>query len=186
MNKQIYLFRHGQTDWNLESKMQGHKDIPLNQTGLNEAIELKHKVQAIHKNLSRFDVYSSDLKRAKKTAQIVFPESTIIDDVGLREIHIGEMEGMSRDSVPFAFQKPDPNYRFPGGESISEHSQRVISTVERLAKKSTVPLFISTHGGSMARLLEQAQDYIPKRIINCELVHIEWSESQFYFKEYLT
>ena len=62
----IYYTRHGQTDWNLDYKIQGRKDISLNETGRKEAEELRIKIQDIPLDI----IYSSPLKRAYETAEI--------------------------------------------------------------------------------------------------------------------
>jgi broad specificity phosphatase PhoE len=63
----IYVVRHGQTDWNLEGRFQGRIDIPLNEKGKNQAKKTKEKLEGIE-----FDkVFSSPLKRALETAQII-------------------------------------------------------------------------------------------------------------------
>ena len=186
MNKTIYLFRHGQTDWNLAGKMQGHRDIPLNETGKNEAYQLKEKIDLILKDSFTYEIHSSDLSRAFETAKVSFPDTDIRTNQGLREIDVGDMEEKSRDSVSFSFQNPDPNYRFPGGESIREHRQRIYSTIEEILRTDKEVIFISTHGGSMARFLEQTLNYQPKKIKNCELVHIERIDQEYYFKGYLS
>ncbi len=186
MDKTIYIFRHGQTDWNLAGKMQGHRDIPLNKTGIKEASQLKEKIDLILKDLLTYEIHSSDLSRALETAKASFPETQIKMNQGLREIDVGDLEEKSRDSVSFSFQNPDPSYRFPGGESIGEHRQRVYSTIEEILKTDKEVIFISTHGGSMARFLEQTINYQPKKIKNCELVHIERIDQEYYFKGYLS
>lgn len=86
----IYLVRHGQTDWNLRGIAQGQTDIPLNETGILQAQELRDKVREID-----FDVcYASPLKRAAETAAIVVNKRCEIryDDL-LKERSFGEFEG---------------------------------------------------------------------------------------------
>ena len=63
----LYLARHGKTAWNVEHRSQGWKDIPLNEEGLLQARELAEKL----KNIDFETIYSSDLKRSKKTADII-------------------------------------------------------------------------------------------------------------------
>ena len=63
----IYLVRHGQTDWNIEKKTQGHTDIPLNGTGKRQAEELAEKIA----DLKIDRIISSDLLRARETAEIM-------------------------------------------------------------------------------------------------------------------
>lgn len=64
---EIYIFRHGETDWNKERRFQGHTDIPLNQNGRQQASELALKIRKINPEL----ILTSDLLRAKQTAEIV-------------------------------------------------------------------------------------------------------------------
>ena len=73
MKKEFFLFRHGQTQWNLEKRCQGHTDIPLNETGLQEAREMAGKFSGINLEV----IYSSDLKRAFQTAEILSYEKRI-------------------------------------------------------------------------------------------------------------
>lgn len=86
----IYLVRHGQTDWNLEKRMQGREDVPLNATGRAQAEKLRDKIRGLE-----FDVvYASPLKRAAETAEIAVGDRyEIIYDERLVERSFGEFEG---------------------------------------------------------------------------------------------
>ena len=99
MKKHIYLFRHGQTQWNLLEKMQGHKDIPLDETGLMQAQELCKKIKKLNISTTKISLYSSDLKRALDTAKVVFPDIPIKIHKGLREIDVGDFEGEKRNKM---------------------------------------------------------------------------------------
>ena len=67
MGKNLYIVRHGQTDWNVRQLRQGRTDIELNETGIEQAMELRDKLKSV-----KIDVcYASPLKRAMKTAQII-------------------------------------------------------------------------------------------------------------------
>jgi len=89
----IYIMRHGQTDYNKNKKIQGQIDIPLNEEGIRQAIEARThlKDQTIKK------IYSSDLSRAYKTAQIIneVSQTDILVDIRLRENCFGKLEGTS-------------------------------------------------------------------------------------------
>ena len=77
----IYLARHGQTDWNVEGRMQGGTDIPLNATGRQQAAALKDHLKDV-----RFDaVYSSTLSRSRETAEIVRGQVPLTSLAGLGE-----------------------------------------------------------------------------------------------------
>ena len=91
----LYLVRHGQTDWNKEKRLQGQEDIPLNDFGRHLAKETGIGLRNV-----RFDLcFSSDLKRALETANLILDEGSskvpIIMDKRLKEIAFGEWEGKS-------------------------------------------------------------------------------------------
>lgn len=90
----IYLVRHGQTNWNLEKKTQGHTDIPLNDNGREQAVRVANIIRKYKIDV----IYSSDLLRARETAEIINREFNldIILDNRLREINYGDLEGISR------------------------------------------------------------------------------------------
>lgn len=86
----IYIVRHGQTDWNVNGLMQGNTNIPLNETGIKQACDMKEKLKDV-----KFDLcISSPLERAKKTAEIIVDNkcNIIFDDL-LLERGMGEFEG---------------------------------------------------------------------------------------------
>lgn len=152
---ELWLIRHGETDWNKERRMQGSSDVPLNQTGLEQAERLAARL-----NGNTFDrVYSSDLNRAYTTAQIVCPQSTIIRDARLREINLGRYEGKRWDEVP---QEEQPlmmvwatgpyHQRVPGGESSDDLQVRVKSWLSELPSAERVAAF--THGGTIGATLQ--------------------------------
>lgn len=91
----IYIARHGQTDWNVQHKAQGHTDIPLNDTGKKQAEQLRENIKNI-----RFDaVYASPLKRASETAEIaVGDRNEITYDDRLKERSFGDFEGKEINS----------------------------------------------------------------------------------------
>ena len=98
----IYFVRHGQTAWNVLKIYQGHKDIELDETGLQQAYEMKEKLAGI-----TFDiVFSSPLKRAFKTAQIIYDGKIITDD-RLKERCCGDMEGQYTSQIKIDFADPN-------------------------------------------------------------------------------
>ena len=89
----LYFIRHGQTDWNKDMRMQGQSDIPLNENGRESAIEAGKTLANTHIDLA----FSSPLKRAKETAELVLAgrDIPIIEDKRIEEICFGICEGMS-------------------------------------------------------------------------------------------
>ncbi|RYZ66827.1 MAG: histidine phosphatase family protein, partial [Proteobacteria bacterium] len=122
--KKIWIFRHGETDWNKEGRMQGHIDIDLNETGRAQALALQ---KYFAKN--PVEVFlSSDLKRAKETAEIARGSLQVPHEIDLRqrETNLGQAEGLTKADIaakiaPDAFDtwtSHDPthwDYRFPNG-----------------------------------------------------------------------
>ena len=85
----IYITRHSLTTWNEEKRLQGWKNSDLTKQGLEDAKRLGNYL----KNQSFDGIYSSPLKRAKETAQLIFPNKTIIEDDRLKEMNFGDYEG---------------------------------------------------------------------------------------------
>ena len=93
----IYLVRHGQTDWNTIRRIQGQTDVPLNDIGRHEAFLSGEKLASI-----KIDkIISSDLLRAKETAEIInrFLSRSITFDTRLREINFGDLQGMLSNHI---------------------------------------------------------------------------------------
>jgi len=152
---ELWLVRHGETDWNRRGLIQGDSDIPLNGLGIRQA-------QALEKRIGDevFDaVYASDLLRAQKTAQITFPEADIIFDARLREINLGDFEGRVWADIPegersqIAVWLMGPyDQKVPGGESSDDLQVRVSSWLKSLPEKGRVIAF--AHGGTIAAILQ--------------------------------
>ncbi|MBP3688091.1 MAG: histidine phosphatase family protein [Alphaproteobacteria bacterium] len=153
----LYLMRHGQTDWNLEGRIQGKNDLPLNETGVKQAhkaacnfLELKKAIET---------VYTSDLKRAKKTAEII---SASLDlpmhyTKQLREMDFGKAEGIKGMDLaakfPYIHQafndiKNPERYDigYPMGETVGQVQKRFMKVVQRLWEDGRENVLIVTHG----------------------------------------
>lgn len=87
----LYVVRHGQTEWNIMKKMQGSVDIPLNEKGIEQAYITKKNLE----NISIDIIFCSPLKRAMQTAEVINQDRNleIIYDERLRERNYGEFEG---------------------------------------------------------------------------------------------
>jgi probable phosphoglycerate mutase len=147
----ILLARHGETDWNRENRFQGHADPLLNETGRAQAAELA----AALADESLAAVYSSPLRRAFETAQIVATPHGL-EPVGvdaLREIDVGSWQGLTRAEIEERFPEQfarwlDYEQGWDGGESYEEMGSRVISGLLELAAAHEGERILAvSHGG---------------------------------------
>jgi probable phosphoglycerate mutase len=158
----LFLFRHGETDWNRAGRLQGHTDTPLNATGLAQAKALTERLRP-----HRLDaVVSSDLERAWTTARIVAEGLGVplIREPGLREAQIGEAEGLYWPEVKTRFGETlterwftDDDAAFPGGETGLETRTRGLAALRRFAgEQSYRRIGVSTHGAMVRQLMKHA------------------------------
>jgi broad specificity phosphatase PhoE len=184
----FWLARHGETDWNLEGRFQGQADSPLNATGVEQANELAEMVAG--KGIQA--IYCSDLIRALQTAQIIGERLGLepLIDLRLREIRLGEWEGMQLDDIKATYpeiwdnRRGDPvNAHPPGGENLVELAERVWAAADEIAQQHPGgTILIVAHGVSLACMLCLARDLplgqafqvIPE---NAHPVQVEWREN---------
>ena len=156
----LLLVRHGETDWNLGNRFQGHADPPLNETGRAQARELA----AALADRSFDAVYSSPLRRAFETAEIIAAPHGLqpVPDPGLREVDVGEWQGLTREEVERRF--PEQYRRWLGfgqgwdeGETYDEMGRRVVATLLEIARKHDGETVLCvTHGGPIRAALASA------------------------------
>ncbi len=178
----ICLVRHGETAWNAERRLQGHTDIPLNDTGRAQAAATAGLLAA-----HRFDAaYTSDLARAADTARAI-GERIGLDATpiaALRERHYGAFQGLTYDEAqrlhPEAyshFKARTPDHPLPeGGESLSTFAQRVATALDTLVQRHAgQQILVVAHGGVLdiiyriasGRSLSQTRDFkIPNAALN--------------------
>ncbi len=139
----IYFVRHGQTEWNKIGKMQGHKDIELNAEGKAQAQIVKEKLQGV-----KFDmVFSSPLKRARETAQIISNQDIVIDD-RLIERYNGELEGKFKNEIEVFPDFNNPNDTRFGIESLDSFRGRINSFLTEIMEKyKGKNILVATHAG---------------------------------------
>lgn len=159
----IYFVRHGETDWNVKKKIQGTADIPLNQTGINQAKALAQEL--LEKKLQgEFHVvraYTSPQLRAVKTAEIVAEamgvDSLLLD--GLKEMDLGEWEGSNwdviKDSYGETYERWSENRRYvhmPGGECYDEVLGRTLESLEIILAEETENVLVVSHSAILMAL----------------------------------
>jgi probable phosphoglycerate mutase len=158
---QLLVVRHGETTWNREGRIQGHRDSPLTARGLAQARAVAARVAR-----ERLDaLYASDLGRARQTAEEVAATTAlpIRLDAGLRERAFGILEGKSWDDI--AREHPDdarlllkdPEHQIPGGESLARFRDRVLEALRRVARDAGGgTVVVVTHGGVLGVLYREA------------------------------
>lgn len=145
---ELWLIRHGETDWNAQGRIQGSTDQPLNAQGLAQARRLGARLTH-----ARFDaVYASDLQRAAQTARTALPKAEVRLDARLRELAYGVLEGHTWAEIDpetealVAQWREDPYaHRVPGGESYDDLLRRFEAFRADLPAEGRVAAF--THGG---------------------------------------
>lgn len=181
---ELIFARHGQTDWNLEGKLQGVLDIPLNQTGLNEATTLKESFD--------FDVkyiISSPLKRALKTAEIINEKLglNIELDSRLAERDFGSLAGGKA-----CFVKTMENSGQADGETIETFENKLLDFLESCKDLDDGAYLVTTHGGVIITLLtllsERKLTWDNTPIKNCTVTSLifnkNWSIN--YYNKHIT
>ena len=187
MNK-LVLLRHGQSQWNLENRFTGWKDVPLTEKGINEA---KNAGILIDKNNINFDyIFSSTLNRANKTAEITIKSAGMKQfiknerviftrDQSLNERDYGDLVGLNKaetvkkfgkDQVHIwrrSYETPPPN-----GESLKD----VVERVSPFFNKQILPLLlkeknilIAAHGNSLRAIMIEVGLYKPEEISSIEI-----------------
>jgi 2,3-bisphosphoglycerate-dependent phosphoglycerate mutase len=158
----VLLIRHGETDWNLETRLQGHTDVPLNARGRDQAARLRQAL--VGETLDA--VYSSDLQRALHTAHAVADATgaPLVIDTGLRERAFGCFEGLSLAEVQARWPGPaqrwrrrDPAFGPDGGETLQDFYDRSLAAAERLvAAHPGGSIALVAHGGVLDTLYRAA------------------------------
>lgn len=160
----ILAIRHGETAWNVDTRLQGHLDIPLNNVGLQQA---KHLAQALLHRDAIDAIYASDLSRAHTTALAIAQAvgQPVRVHLGLRERHFGEFQGRTYAEIEtelpeqaWHWRKRTPEWTPPGGgESLTVLRERVIQTVDELAAAHTGQhIVLVAHGGVLDILYRAA------------------------------
>ncbi len=139
----LYIVRHGQTDWNVLGKRQGHVDNPLNETGIKQAKEL----QLLLKDISFDKVFSSPLKRAIDTAKIITNKKIIVDE-RLIERNNGKLEGLTKEQIKKIKDSgnyDDKSYGVETPEEMQNRAERFLKEI--LEKYPNQDILVVTHCG---------------------------------------
>lgn len=160
----ILAIRHGETAWNVDTRLQGHLDIPLNDEGVRQA---QHLAQALGQSETIDAIYASDLSRAHITAQAIAKATghTVSTHPGLRERHFGAFQGRTFAEIEvelpehaWHWRKRTPDWVPPdGGESLIALRERIVDTVDELAARHPgQQVVMVAHGGVLDILYRAA------------------------------
>ncbi len=176
----ICFIRHGETDWNVEKRIQGHTDIPLNETGRAQALAMAFN--AAHQRFHA--IYSSDLKRTMETAQALAQreDQAVKPLPQLRERHYGVFQGITAAEGAVKYPEAyahyvarDLEYDFENGESLRGFAERVADGIDWLLRHhSGQTIAAISHSGVLdviyrratGRPLHTPRDFV---IPNCAL-----------------
>lgn len=159
----LLLLRHGQTDWNRDRLWQGHTDIPLNETGRDQARKLGIRMR--DEGLDA--LYCSDLQRAAETAHIVGKAVGLapVASKAWREIALGELEGTANrgEAVTDTVKAGGP--LAPGAEDFAAFQARLVAGFEELgARHAGQSVAVVGHGGAHRTLIAYLLELAPRNI----------------------
>ena len=144
----IYMVRHGETDWNVGRRWQGISDIPLNANGIRQAHMAAEKFAGMQVKIGT--VYTSPLTRARKTAETIADKlgAGLVEVSDLREICVGAWEGMDVSSIisqPEYEAWEEGKAQSPGGESKQQVLKRVLAAISQIAAAESGDFVIVAH-----------------------------------------
>lgn len=183
----LLIIRHGQTQWNLESRNQGHADIELNDTGVSQAKQIAEALR----NETIDALYASDMKRTVATANEIKLQSNVevIQDVRLRERDYGTWEGKTHEEIErtdaevLRAYRANPTINRSGGAEtgidVFMRAAYFLSDVLKRHKEGTIA--IVTHGGTGSALIAALIHGTPStascfRLSNCGITEITIDE----------
>jgi broad specificity phosphatase PhoE len=192
----IYLVRHGRTDWNDKKLVQGHTDIPLNLEGQATSRELAGELRGI-----KFDrVYSSDLLRAKQTAEIIALEHKLAVETtkALRERNFGSFQGKPREHLNeidkvLEILTEEERYSYTHNGAVESDEQMMTRFMTYIREVAVFypgkTILIATHGGVIRAFLiklgffSYAQSEEKFDIKNLAFIKLESDGVDFFIKE---
>jgi broad specificity phosphatase PhoE len=179
----LFLVRHGETDWNVAGRWQGHTDIALNERGREQARIVAERLR----DVSLAGIVSSDLSRARETADIVGAALGIkiaFLDAALRERAFGPFEGLTGDECARLHSKAWRAWRQDhvapeGVEDRPTLAARVATGLRRAAEQvagDDAAVLVVTHGGALRAAVAEALGAEPPPIANGAIWRADWDQ----------
>ena len=161
----IYLTRHGQTEWNIEKRLQGHGNSPLTEYGIDRAKELSKRIEELDIDC----IYTSPIERAYKTAVILKGDKNVEvkSHEGLKEMNFGDYEGRITEEVMkenpewdiTAIMKGNLDMRAPNGETLREVRERVKKAMEEIISENEgKTILVVAHGITLKAIMAFFED----------------------------
>ena len=159
----LYIARHGETDWNLQHRLQGWTDIPLNATGRRQAAALAESLRGVHLDA----IYSSTLSRSRETAEAVAGKTMAVKSLeGLRERNYGHFQGGS-DTAPEYIRRLNAwNDRLDDGESLDELLARTRDSLNQIRREHpSGNVLVVAHRITNQMILRALMDLTPDQTV---------------------
>lgn len=157
-----FLVRHGESVYNVESRVQGQADVPLSEVGRGQAEALAGWARSLPADVTIDEIWSSPLARARETATAIALALglPLLVEEGLAELHAGIFQGHLWADLEAAFpaevarwRSGDADYAIPGGESRAALAARGRAALEKLAQRPTRHMIVVAHGGVLTAAL---------------------------------
>ena len=152
----LYILRHGETEWNREDRVQGRMDSPLTEKGLEDIASMAEELSFIPIDIC----YTSDLPRAKKTAEGLINDRKIqiIEEEALRELPLGPWEGklfkeVQKDPLSVVYFETPDQFSLPGLENFHDLYEAMGKFIRKLEKDPKDHVLIVAHGVSIRALI---------------------------------
>jgi broad specificity phosphatase PhoE len=159
----LYIARHGETDWNLQHRLQGWTDRPLDETGRRQAAELAEVLKGIHLDA----IYSSTLSRSRDTARTVAGTTMTVKSLdGLRERNYGHFQGSSDTGAEYLRRSNVWTDSLDGGESLNQLLTRTRESLAQIRREHpTGNVLIVAHRITNQMLLRALLDLTPDETV---------------------
>ncbi len=159
----LYIARHGETDWNVQHRLQGWTDRPLDETGRKQAAALGESLKGVHIDA----IYSSTLSRSRDTAQTVAGKTMTVKSLdGLRERNYGHFQGGSDTDPEYLRRMDDWNDRLDEGESLNQLLARARDSLALIRREHpSGNVLIVAHRITNQMILRDLLDLTPEQTV---------------------
>ena len=187
----LYLIRHGESENNNSGCYTGWADVNLTEKGIEDAKRTRKYISDIE-----FDkIYSSDLARAKKTAEVAIPGCVYEETSLIREINLGKLQGNKIADCPqifgeeFSKHVAEQNYNPYGGENITEFRNRIAAFLDIVSKSNFENVAAFCHGGILRRTRDDILGVnIPRKLMpcfNCAILVLEYKNENWFVHSWI-